>query len=64
MKSREVIRRLEREGWEQVRQSGSHRIFRHPDKAGRVNVPDHTRDVPIGTLRAIYTEAGWEWDQR
>jgi len=45
-------------------QSGSHRIFRHPDKAGRVNVPDHTRDVPIGTLRAIYTEAGWEWDQR
>jgi hypothetical protein len=34
----EVIRELEREGWRQVRQKGSHRQFHHPTKTGTVTV--------------------------
>lgn len=51
MKVREVNRRLERLGAVLVRQTGSHRRFR----LGRCSttVPQHTGDIPIGTLRAI-----------
>ncbi|WP_445267983.1 type II toxin-antitoxin system HicA family toxin [Synechococcus sp. C9] len=38
MKVREVIARLEADGWYQVRTKGSHRHFRHPTKAGLVMV--------------------------
>ncbi len=39
MKVREVIRMLEADGWYQVRQTGSHRHFKHPVKFGIVTVP-------------------------
>ncbi|HZH89801.1 MAG TPA: type II toxin-antitoxin system HicA family toxin [Pyrinomonadaceae bacterium] len=32
MKVRDVIRRLEEDGWQLVRMKGSHRQFRHPAK--------------------------------
>ena len=39
MSSREVIRRLRKEGWVEARQRGSHVQFKHPDKRGaRVTV--------------------------
>ena len=31
MRVREVVRVLKANGWRQVRQKGSHRIFRHPE---------------------------------
>ncbi|MDO9474048.1 MAG: type II toxin-antitoxin system HicA family toxin [Caulobacter sp.] len=58
MNSREVIRRLEAEGWFEVAQRGSHKQFRHPDKPGRVTVPHPSRDIPIGTLRSIERQSG------
>jgi len=60
MDSREVIRRLEQEGWVLVRTKGSHRQYKHPSKPGRVTVPHPKRDFPEGTLRAIFRQAGWE----
>lgn len=33
MKVRDVLKLLERDGWEHVRQTGSHRHYRHPTKA-------------------------------
>jgi predicted RNA binding protein YcfA (HicA-like mRNA interferase family) len=56
--SREVIRRLEADGWFEVAQRGSHKQFRHPDKSGRVTVPHPSRDIPIGTLRSIERQSG------
>ena len=53
-----MIRRLEADGWFEVAQRGSHKQFRHPDKAGRVTVPYPSRDIPIGTLRSIERQAG------
>jgi predicted RNA binding protein YcfA (HicA-like mRNA interferase family) len=53
MKSREVIKALEDDGWREVARKGSHVQFRHPKKPGRVTVPHPARDIPVGTLRSI-----------
>lgn len=59
MKVREVIRTLEGNGWRLVRQSGSHRQFHHPDRAGTVTVAGNLGDeVPSGTLASIWRQAG------
>ncbi len=41
MKVRAMIRLIERDGWRQVRQRGSHRQFHHPIKRGTVTVAGH-----------------------
>jgi predicted RNA binding protein YcfA (HicA-like mRNA interferase family) len=56
--SREVIKRLLKDGWQEVAQSGSHKQFKHPAKKGRVTVPHPERDIPIGTLKSIEKQAG------
>ncbi|MBI2536545.1 MAG: type II toxin-antitoxin system HicA family toxin [Gemmatimonadetes bacterium] len=58
LKSREVITLLERLGFQEVRQRGSHKQFRHPD--GRVTtVPVHKgRDISPILLRQIAQDIG------
>jgi predicted RNA binding protein YcfA (HicA-like mRNA interferase family) len=60
MRSRDVIRKLEADGWREVAHKGSHAQFKHPTKKGRVTVPDPRRDIPIGTLRSIERQSGLE----
>jgi predicted RNA binding protein YcfA (HicA-like mRNA interferase family) len=43
VKVREVIKRIEADGWAQVRQRGSHRQFKHPTKPGRVTAREEHR---------------------
>ena len=63
MKVREVIRMLERDGWQLARTRGSHRQFRHPVKAGTVTVAGkRSLDVPLGTLGSILKQAGLKKD--
>lgn len=59
MNSREVIRRLEAEGWRHVRTKGSHHQYRHPSLPGLVTVPHPKKDLPLGTLRSIARQAAW-----
>jgi len=61
MTSKEIIKRLESEGWSCVGGKGDHQKYKHPSKAGHVVVPHPRKDVAIGTLRNIYRQAGWEW---
>jgi predicted RNA binding protein YcfA (HicA-like mRNA interferase family) len=58
MRSRDIIKALKSDGWEQVTQKGSHLQFKHPIKPGRVTVPHPKSDIPIGTLRSIEKQAG------
>jgi len=58
MDSREVIRRLQADGWIEVRQGGSHKQFKHPAKPGVVTVPSPRKDIPRGTLRSIERVSG------
>ena len=53
-----VVRALERVGFVDVRQSGSHHILRHPDGRG-TTVPVHAGlDLSKGTLRGILADVG------
>lgn len=57
--AREVLRALQRDGWHQVRQHGSHVQLKHPTKPGRVTVAIHSgRIVPVGILNNIMDAAG------
>lgn len=58
MKVREVIRRIEADGWVLDRQKGSHRQYRHPTKPGTVTVAGHPgADVHPKTLTTIFRQA-------
>jgi predicted RNA binding protein YcfA (HicA-like mRNA interferase family) len=57
--SRKLIRKLEADGSVVVAQRGSHVQFKHSQKPGRVTVPHPKRDLPTGTVRSIYRQAGW-----
>ncbi len=57
MSAPEVVRLLERHGFERVRQSGSHIILRHAD-GRRVTVPMHkSKDLGRGLLSRIMKDA-------
>jgi len=59
MKVRDVIKRLEQDGWRIARTKGSHRQFHHPTKPGTVTVAGHSSvDIPSGTLNNILKQAG------
>jgi predicted RNA binding protein YcfA (HicA-like mRNA interferase family) len=58
---RELIRMVERDGWAQVRQTGSHRQYHHPTKPGTVTIAGAPSvEVPPKTLRSILKQAGLE----
>jgi predicted RNase H-like HicB family nuclease/predicted RNA binding protein YcfA (HicA-like mRNA interferase family) len=54
VKVREIIREIEEDGWIGVRQTGTHRQFRHPSKPGTVTVPGQKGDeLAKGRLVAL-----------
>jgi len=60
MKYRDLIRKIEADGWYVERTVGSHLQFRHDQKAGTLTIPAGgklTREVPPGTLNSILKQA-------
>jgi predicted RNA binding protein YcfA (HicA-like mRNA interferase family) len=56
---KEIIRRLEDDGWTPAAMKGSHRQFTHRIKKGRVTVPGKlSADLQPGTLKSILRQAG------
>lgn len=51
IKAKEIIRILQREGFQIKRQTGSHLIMKKDNLT--VVVPDHKTIIPIGTLKSI-----------
>ena len=65
VKVRDMVKIVRLDGWRQVRTRGSPRHFAHPTKPGIVTVAGHDAlDVPPGTLRQIYRQAGLDWNRR
>ncbi|MGH2484523.1 MAG: type II toxin-antitoxin system HicA family toxin [Ktedonobacterales bacterium] len=59
MKVREIIKRLETDGWYLERTRGSHRQYKHARKPGLVTVPGKLNDdLQSGTLASIFRQAG------
>jgi predicted RNA binding protein YcfA (HicA-like mRNA interferase family) len=58
MKVRDLLRRIEEDGWTQVAQRGSHRQYKHPSKPGKVTVAGTpSDDVHPKTLSSILRQA-------
>ena len=60
--SREIIRRLEREGWVLVLVTGSHHVFKNTASDETLVVPHPKKDLGKGLVRAIYKGARWKPD--
>ena len=58
-KVKELLALLENDGWQCVRQKGSHRQYHHASKPGTVTVAGKPSiEVPPGTLNSILKQAG------
>ena len=58
-KHRQVFRRLKRLGFALDRKAaGSHEIWYHSGTGRYITVPRYSRDLSVGTLRAIIRQAG------
>ena len=59
MKARDAIRLIEKDGWYLIRQRGSHKQYRHPQKKGLVTIAVHkmSDDIAPGTLNSIVKQA-------
>ncbi|HMR55972.1 MAG TPA: type II toxin-antitoxin system HicA family toxin [Cyclobacteriaceae bacterium] len=59
MKYKDVVKLIEDDGWEMVRQRGSHRAYKHKIKTGIVTIAYHrlSDDIPRGTLNSILKQA-------
>lgn len=60
---REIVRILKIFGFEFYRQAaGSHEIWYNPETKRYTTIPNHTGDMPEGTLRAILKQADIDVD--
>ncbi|MGZ8145062.1 MAG: type II toxin-antitoxin system HicA family toxin [Methylosarcina sp.] len=56
---REIVQRLKQFGFQFDRQAaGSHEIWYNPNTNHYTTIPNHTGDMPEGTLKAILKQAG------
>lgn len=58
MTVREIDKILRADGWNPVKQVGSHRQYKHPSKPGKVTVPVHGGDINPKTAKSILRQAG------
>jgi predicted RNA binding protein YcfA (HicA-like mRNA interferase family) len=59
MRVRDLVKRLQQDGWYLVRTRGSHHQYRHPVKSALVTVPGNANDdLAPGTLNSILKQAG------
>lgn len=59
MKVREVINRIETDGWYRIKSKSGHRQYKHPEKLGRVTVPGQMNaDLDKKTEKSILKQAG------
>ncbi len=58
MTVREIEKLLLADGWIHKNTKGSHKQFIHPQKPGKITVPQHKGDLDIKTARSILRAAG------
>lgn len=58
MKSRDLIKEVEKVGWVLVRVKGSHHQFKHPKHKLPLTIPHPKKELGIGLVKAIKKQAG------
>ena len=61
---RQIIKKLKKLGFEFNRQAaGSHEVWFNPAADKYTTIPNHSGDIPEGTLKAILRQAGVSTEQ-
>ena len=58
MRSDELIKMVQDDGWVLKRITGSHHQFSHPTKKGLVTIPHPKKDLPKPTVKSVLKQAG------
>jgi len=58
MNSKDLIKQLEKAGWQLQNVKGSHHILRHPTLPGHISVPHPKKDLGIGIVTKLLRQAG------
>ncbi len=61
MRSSDIIKILKKDGWFIHNIRGSHHQFKHSEKTGKVTIPHPKSDLPRGTTKSIFKQAGLNW---
>ena len=62
LRPKELAGMLRADGWFIKRKRpGDHVQYVHPTKPGKVTLDIGRDPIPVGTLRSIYRQAGWDW---
>jgi len=62
LSGRDVVKAFSRDGWEKVRQRGSHVVMVKDGSMATLSVPDH-KEVAKGTLRSLIRVSGLTVDE-
>ena len=58
MRSSDIIKLLEIDGWVLRSVRGSHHVFNHPLRAGHISVPHPKKDLGTGLVHKLLKQAG------
>ena len=58
MRFREIEKLVTEDGWYRYDVHGSHYQYKHPQKPGRVTIPNHPGDIPPRVVNSILKQAG------
>ena len=58
MKSAELIKQLQADGWLLRGIKGSHHVFTHPIKGGHLSVPHPKKELGTGLVHKLLKQAG------
>jgi len=65
MKYSELFKLLKQDGWEVIRQTGSHVIMKHPTKPQQLTVPNHgSKEVKKGLCNILLKQADIKTNKR
>lgn len=56
--SREILKKLQDDGWYEVNCVGDHHQFKHPIKPGRVTLRHPVKDLSLRDVKSIEKQSG------
>jgi predicted RNA binding protein YcfA (HicA-like mRNA interferase family) len=63
LKAHELVRALQKAGFHEHNQRGSHLQMKHPSRPGKVTIPMHGGDLKAGLLKGVLEQAGLRVDE-
>jgi len=58
MKSADLVKLIQAEGWVLRGVKGSHHVFKHPTRPGHISVPHPKKDLGVGLAQKLLKQAG------